>query len=191
MQTANALSELVANALAAAQETGSLPPCGDAEVRIEVPQQAEHGDFSTSLPLRLARATRMAPLTIGEAIVAAMPAKRPHQPRVGRTPGIRQPRAIQGLSAPTGHRNQVGRRNLRCRKLGRRDPRPGRVRQRQSNRAAPRWTYPRRGYRKRSRQSAGSGRLRRTTRVLRQRRRQPDAGLQRHAVRPFHASGRP
>ena len=74
MQTAIALSELVANALAAAQETGSLPPSGDAEVKIEIPQQAEHGDFSTSLPLRLARATRMAPIAIGEAIVAAVPA---------------------------------------------------------------------------------------------------------------------
>ncbi len=73
MGTASALSELVANALEAAQESGSLPPCGDAEVKIEKPQQAEHGDFSTSLPLRLARATRMAPLAIGEAIVAAIP----------------------------------------------------------------------------------------------------------------------
>ena len=74
MRTAAALSELVANALAAAQNSGSLPPSGDAEVKIEIPQQAEHGDFSTSLPLRLARATRMAPLAIGEAIVAALPA---------------------------------------------------------------------------------------------------------------------
>ena len=74
MRTAAALSELVANALAAAQKSGSLPPSGDAEVKIEIPQQAEHGDFSTSLPLRLARATRMAPLAIGEAIVGAMPA---------------------------------------------------------------------------------------------------------------------
>ena len=74
MRTAVALSELVANALAAAQNSGSLPPSGDAEVKIEIPQQAEHGDFSTSLPLRLARASRMAPLAIGEAIVAALPA---------------------------------------------------------------------------------------------------------------------
>ena len=74
MQTAIALSELVANALAEAQKSGSLPPSGDAEVKIEIPQQAEHGDFSTSLPLRLARATRMAPIAIGEAVVAAMPA---------------------------------------------------------------------------------------------------------------------
>ena len=74
MRTAVALSELVTSALAAAQNSGSLPPSGDAEVKIEIPQQAEHGDFSTSLPLRLARATRMAPIAIGQAIVGALPA---------------------------------------------------------------------------------------------------------------------
>ena len=73
MRTAETLSELVSSALAAAQESGSLPPSGDAAVNIEKPQLAEHGDFSTSLPLRLARAMRMSPMKIGEMIAEAIP----------------------------------------------------------------------------------------------------------------------
>ncbi len=73
MRIAESLSELVSSALTSAQDSGLLPPSGAVEVNVEKPQLAEHGDFSASLPLRLARAMRMPPMAIGEAIAGAMP----------------------------------------------------------------------------------------------------------------------
>lgn len=74
MRTAESISELVKTALTAAQEAGDLPPAGDTDVVIEKPKQAEHGDFSTSVALTLARAMRMAPVKIAEQIAAHVPA---------------------------------------------------------------------------------------------------------------------
>jgi arginyl-tRNA synthetase len=45
-----------------------------AAVTIEVPAKSTHGDYATSLPLRLASVLRQAPLAIAEKIAAAMPA---------------------------------------------------------------------------------------------------------------------
>jgi arginyl-tRNA synthetase len=73
MQINDTLSTLVSEALESAQASGSLPASGDADINIERPKLAEHGDFSTSLPLALARTMRMAPIQIAEAIAAAMP----------------------------------------------------------------------------------------------------------------------
>jgi arginyl-tRNA synthetase len=73
MQITDTLASLVSEALESAQTSGSLPAAGDVEIKIERPKLAEHGDFSTSLPLALARSMRMAPLQIAEAIAAAMP----------------------------------------------------------------------------------------------------------------------
>lgn len=73
MRTADAITQLVEQAVSAAQKAGALPPAGDAAVSIEKPKQAEHGDFSTSAPLTLARAMRMAPVAIGEQIVEHLP----------------------------------------------------------------------------------------------------------------------
>ncbi len=73
MQITDTLATLVSEALESAQASGSLPPAGDVDIKIERPKLVEHGDFSTSLPLALARSMRMAPLKIAEAIAAAMP----------------------------------------------------------------------------------------------------------------------
>jgi arginyl-tRNA synthetase len=73
MQITDTLASLVSEALESAQTSGSLPAAGDVEIKIERPKMPEHGDFSTSLPLALARSMRMAPLQIAEAISAEIP----------------------------------------------------------------------------------------------------------------------
>ena len=73
MQITDTLSALVAEALESDQTSGSLPPAGDVEIKIERPKLAKHGDFSTSLPLALARSMRMAPLQIAKEIAIAVP----------------------------------------------------------------------------------------------------------------------
>jgi len=73
MQITATLSKLVSEALESTQSSGSLPAAGDVEIKIERPKLAEHGDFSTSLPLALARTMRMAPMQIAEAIAAEIP----------------------------------------------------------------------------------------------------------------------
>ena len=59
---------IVQTALADAQEAGALPHAEGVEAAVERPQKAEHGDFASSLPLRLARQMRMSPLVIAERI---------------------------------------------------------------------------------------------------------------------------
>ena len=43
------------------------------EIQVERPSNPQHGDFATSLPLRLARATRINPLTLAETLVQNIP----------------------------------------------------------------------------------------------------------------------
>ncbi len=69
MRTTALLASLITNALAEAQARGTLPPSGKAGVVIEKPQHAEHGDYSCSLPLKLARAMQMSPAAIGQGIL--------------------------------------------------------------------------------------------------------------------------
>lgn len=59
---------IVQAALAGAQDAGALPPAEGVEAAVERPQKAEHGDFASSLPLRLARQMRMSPMAIAEGI---------------------------------------------------------------------------------------------------------------------------
>ncbi|MDP6960573.1 MAG: arginine--tRNA ligase [Dehalococcoidia bacterium] len=73
MQITQILANLVAEALESAQATGALPAAGEVEIKIERPKLAEHGDFSTSLPLTLVRTMRVPPIQIAAAIVDAMP----------------------------------------------------------------------------------------------------------------------
>lgn len=49
-----------------AQKSGNLPAVTLPEVVVERPQNPEHGDYASSLPLKLARATGVNPLTIAE-----------------------------------------------------------------------------------------------------------------------------
>ncbi|HWO73684.1 MAG TPA: arginine--tRNA ligase, partial [Dehalococcoidia bacterium] len=73
------IAELVDRAVRAAQADGVLPPVSLDRPVVERPARPEHGDYASSLPLRLARAVRLAPLALAEAIASRMP---PH-PAVG------------------------------------------------------------------------------------------------------------
>ena len=55
-------------AVAEAQRRGALASAALPEVLIEHPQNPEHGDFASGLPLKLARAMKMSPMAIAEII---------------------------------------------------------------------------------------------------------------------------
>ncbi|MFH0914577.1 MAG: arginine--tRNA ligase [Chloroflexota bacterium] len=63
------LTELIERAALEAQKQGKLPQVTLPEVALEHPQNTEHGDYASSLPLKLARATRANPLAIANEIV--------------------------------------------------------------------------------------------------------------------------
>ncbi len=67
------ISDLVRAALDAAQNSGALPKDDVEDMAIERPQKSENGDYSCSLAMKLARAMRMNPRAIGQAIVEALP----------------------------------------------------------------------------------------------------------------------
>ena len=47
--------ELLTQAVAEAQQQGKLPAVALPDINIEHPQNPEHGDYASSLPLKLAR----------------------------------------------------------------------------------------------------------------------------------------
>ncbi len=65
------LIELLTRAAVEAQQSGKLPSGPLPEVVIERPQNPEHGDYASSLPLKLARATGVDPMTIANHIASA------------------------------------------------------------------------------------------------------------------------
>ena len=67
------IAELVRQALDAAQASHALPRVDIDDIAVERPQNSEHGDFATSLPLKLARPMRMNPLHIAERIADNVP----------------------------------------------------------------------------------------------------------------------
>jgi len=66
------LIELLTQAASEAQKSGKLPSVTLPEVVIEHPQNPEYGDYASSFPLKLARATGVNPLTIANEIVGLM-----------------------------------------------------------------------------------------------------------------------
>jgi arginyl-tRNA synthetase len=64
--------ELLAQAADKAQKLGKLPSVAVPEITIEHPQNPAHGDYASSLPLKLARATGASPLAIAEDLVGLM-----------------------------------------------------------------------------------------------------------------------
>lgn len=66
------IAELVRKALEEAQASDALPQVVVEDIAVERPQNAEHGDFATSLPLKLARPMRMNPMQIAERIAERM-----------------------------------------------------------------------------------------------------------------------
>lgn len=67
------ISQLVAEAIDQARQEGVVQLETMPQILVERPSNPEHGDFATSLPLRLARATRINPLQLAEMLVARMP----------------------------------------------------------------------------------------------------------------------
>jgi len=62
------LIDSLCQAAGQAQQSGKLPSVPLPEVSVERPQNPEHGDYATSLPLKLARATGLNPLAIANNI---------------------------------------------------------------------------------------------------------------------------
>ena len=63
------IEKLVVDAVEQARQEGELQLETTPQVLIERPGNPDHGDFATSLPLRLARATRINPLKLAETLV--------------------------------------------------------------------------------------------------------------------------
>ena len=66
------LVELLTQAVSEVQQQGKLPAVTLPEINVEHPQQPEHGDYASSLPLKLARSSGVDPLTIASEIAALM-----------------------------------------------------------------------------------------------------------------------
>ena len=62
------LAELLTQAANEAQKQGKLPMLGLPDIIMEHPQNPEHGDYASSLPLKLARAAGLKPLDIAKDI---------------------------------------------------------------------------------------------------------------------------
>ena len=67
------LTDLVAQAALRAQEQGLLPSFAIPESAVEHPSNPDHGDYASTLPMKLARLARQSPIAIAEAILKTMP----------------------------------------------------------------------------------------------------------------------
>ncbi|MDP2718672.1 MAG: arginine--tRNA ligase [Dehalococcoidia bacterium] len=70
----NKIAALIEHSLREAQERDLLPKVLIPEVLVEHPQNPEHGDYATSLPLKLARSMGMNPMAIGEKLAGVIQA---------------------------------------------------------------------------------------------------------------------
>jgi len=68
------IQEMVAEAIDRARQEGAIQLESMPEILVERPGNPDHGDFATSLPLRLARATRINPLQLAETLAGFIPA---------------------------------------------------------------------------------------------------------------------
>ncbi len=71
------IRRLVSQTVEAARADGVLPLETTPDIQVEHPGNPEHGDFATNLPLRLARATRINPMELAQALVARIPESEP------------------------------------------------------------------------------------------------------------------
>lgn len=67
------LAKTLQQAIAEAYRIGLISTTALPEVIIERPQNPEHGDYASSLPLKLAKATKLHPIALAEKIVELMP----------------------------------------------------------------------------------------------------------------------
>jgi len=67
------LAGLLEQATKEAQTKGLLPSMALPEITVEHPQNPEHGDYATSLPLKIGRSARMEPLSIAQTLEKLLP----------------------------------------------------------------------------------------------------------------------
>ena len=92
------IAGMIEAAAKSAQEAGELPAVALPEIVVEHPQRAEHGDYATSLPLRLARPARANPLDLARILMDRLPASAALERAAGAPPGSAQ-RAGSATSA--------------------------------------------------------------------------------------------
>ena len=71
------VAQLVLGALRDAQSEGTLPEADVEDAAIERPPNPAHGEFASSIPLKLARPMRMNPMAIAEQIAAKIAVEQP------------------------------------------------------------------------------------------------------------------
>lgn len=64
------IARAVEAATVSAQQAGALPQVSIPEISIEHPNNSDHGDYATGLPLKLARSAKMNPVEIAQRIAA-------------------------------------------------------------------------------------------------------------------------
>jgi len=67
------IAELLEQAAKEAQTKELLPPIALPEITLEHPQNPEHGDYASSLPLKMGRAARLEPMAIAETLANLLP----------------------------------------------------------------------------------------------------------------------
>jgi len=82
------LVELLTEAVGKAQKAGKLPAVAIPEITIERPQNPEHGDYASNLPLRLARTTSTSPMTIARELAPLIPHAEEIEKAVAAPPGF-------------------------------------------------------------------------------------------------------
>jgi arginyl-tRNA synthetase len=63
------IAELLTKAILQAQKAGKIPTVTVPEIIMERPQKPEHGDYASSIPLKLARAVGMKPMALAQEII--------------------------------------------------------------------------------------------------------------------------
>ncbi len=71
------VAQMVLDALRDAQKEGLLPEANVEDAAIERPPNPVHGEFASSIPLKLARTMRMSPMAIAEQIAAKIAVEEP------------------------------------------------------------------------------------------------------------------
>ncbi|MGA7845251.1 MAG: arginine--tRNA ligase [Dehalococcoidales bacterium] len=82
------LIDLLTESAKKAQKEGKLPAVELPEITIERPQNAEHGDYASNFPLKLARTARANPMTIAQELVALLPEAEEIESAVAAPPGF-------------------------------------------------------------------------------------------------------
>ena len=138
------IRQLVAQAVDTARNDGVLRVETMPDIRIEHPGNPEHGDFATNLPLRLARATRINPLELAQALVARIPGSEPVETVEVAPPGLYSTSSLKDswlqsqVEAPAAGRGFIRQGEQRGQSAG-----DGRVCQRQPHGAGPCGPHPR------------------------------------------------